>query len=292
MAALLGWQQKWSASGLSWGASWSDGLAVGDLELDSVGHSTLAQTGLSILIRKDLGDLELDSRGLSALSGNVTNLLPESVNLGNVSVASRGLSTVTTTGFDTVDPYWIDAPLQLAAVAHTAFPGTVGIQFVLAKSLGAVTLAAVGRSTLGSVTNAFSVRKDLGALTLQSIGGVSMTASVEPRTAEPTLLGDLTLAAFGRSTVSSVNLAASLPPHEIGPATMDSVGRSTVSALSLFSGGPFEIGAATVAAVGRSLVGAGISYPGFDEEYEIRAEIDPTVTTIRAEVEPEGVSVQ
>ena len=291
MAALLGWQQKWSTS-LSWSSAWSDGFSIGSLTVAPAGRMTVAQTGFGYGIRKDIGDLTLAAGGRATLNGNPANVLPENVNLGNVQIAARGAMTTATGGFNTVDPLWFDPPFIFSAVGHLGFTGTINIAKVLAHPLGAVTLQIGGRSTLAQSGHSYRIRKDLGALTLNMVGGNDLTADITYRDGGPFALSVTSFDLYGRSTISTGNLSASLPPHQIGPATMDMTGRSTTAVVTLFSGGPFALSAAILPIRGRSGVRADISYPGFDEEREAFAALDPTVAPIHAFVEPEGMTVQ
>jgi hypothetical protein len=69
-------------------------------------------------------------------------------------------------------------------------------------------------------------------------------------------------------------------------------GRMTTSVITLFSGGPISIGALSLAMTGRTGVHFDLSYPPFDTGSEIHAVADPSVTPIKASVEPDDIGTQ
>jgi len=292
MSAILNWTQRWGVNGpeLYWINSWAEGHPLGDPALESVGHVGLSQTGFITLISKELGDLALDLVGHNTIAGNLTNTFETELALGNLSLPLVGHKTILG-NLDSVDPFWIDPPITMAATGHLGFPGVVNIQQVLAQPLGNPTLPAVGRMAFGPVTLGTSVTKQLGALSLNMIAGIDLIANLNHHFGDAFVLDVTSFAMYGRTTIAG-DARPILPPHEIGPATMDMTGHATTSVVTLFSGGPFSLGDIVLPMVGRSQIRFELSYPPFDTGSGIEAIIDQSVGNVVARIDPDNLSVQ
>lgn len=282
MAAQLGWQQKWSASGLTWDSSWSDGFSIGAGTMASVGHMTIAGA-FTYGIVKSIGAATLALGGHASIPQNgIAFQLPEQHALGNVALPMRGMTTLAA-AFNTVDPKWIDPPLSLAPVAHIGFQA-VTLATITAKPLGALSLPMVGHASMTGSTG-LRIRHAVGAGTLPMAGGMGLVNDgITPRTGAPIDIGAVTLALTGRGAMAAA-LDAILPPHDIGAATLALGGRMTLTTPALFSGGPKDMGSASMTMRGAWALAASFSYPPFDRGGEINARIDETAPTMFARID-------
>ena len=290
MSAQLGWQQKWSASGVTWDAAWSDGFSVGAATMAAGGRMTLAVSGWQIGVLKELGALSLAmTAGPTLAAQGLVPVTPTAKFLGDLRIDMRGLTTAAG-AFDTVDPRWLDPPFIFPMTARMTFPGVVSIQQTVTKQLGALTLPMVARTAFAPATLGQTLSFSIGAATIAMTGGAGVSqAGFVARTGAPHNIGDATIALGGRSTLAG-NPGAVRPAHPLGDVTLAMNGAMTTSVITLFSGGPFTIGSPSLNLFGRMAPKFGLSYPPFDQQLEMRSAVDPTVTAIKAEVEDDTVS--